>query len=190
MIQKQSNNRRSERAHIHQEQETCGRSGVQQRACSSFFSDVKGIVHREFVPPNTAVNYDFYSYCDILRRLRENVRRKRPAHGRNHNWLHQDKEPAHTALKTTEFATNNNMVIVPHPPCSPDLAPCDFALFPKLKMKLKGRRFETVSYIQRESQRYSPTLRKMASTVLLKHKNRWDRCISSQGDYFEDGRQN
>jgi hypothetical protein len=35
---------------------------------------------------------------------------------------------------------------------SPDLAPCDFALFPKLKMKLKGQRFETVSDIQRESQ--------------------------------------
>jgi hypothetical protein len=50
--------------------------------------------------------------------------------------------------------TNNNIVIVPHPPYSPDLAPCDFALFPKLKlkMKLKGLRFETVSDIQRESQ--------------------------------------
>jgi hypothetical protein len=43
------------------------------------------------------------------------------------------------------------MVIVPHPPSSPDLAPCNFALVPKLKMKLKGR-FETVSDIQREAQ--------------------------------------
>jgi hypothetical protein len=56
-----------------------------------------------------------------------------------------------TSLKTTEFLTNNNIVIVPHPPYSPDLVPCDFALFPKLKMKLKGRRFETVPGIQRES---------------------------------------
>jgi hypothetical protein len=44
------------------------------------------------------------------------------------------------------------MVIVPHPPYSPYLAPCDFALFPKFKMKLKGRRFETVSHIQKKSQ--------------------------------------
>jgi transposase len=58
----------------------------------------------------------------------------------------------HTSLKTTEFVANNNMVIVPHPPYRPDLAPCDFTLFPKLKMKLKGRRFETVSNIQREWQ--------------------------------------
>jgi hypothetical protein len=43
------------------------------------------------------------------------------------------------------------MVIIPYLPYSPDLAPCDFALSPKLKMKLKGC-FETVSDIQRESQ--------------------------------------
>jgi hypothetical protein len=69
----------------------------------------------------------------------------------NHNWLlHHDNAPTHTSLKTTEFVTNN-MVIIPHPPSSPDLAPFDFTLFPKLKMKLKGR-FETVSDIQRELQ--------------------------------------
>jgi hypothetical protein len=44
------------------------------------------------------------------------------------------------------------MVIIPHPPYSPYLAPSDFALFSKLKMKLKVRRFETVSDNQSESQ--------------------------------------
>jgi hypothetical protein len=73
---------------------------------------------------------------------------------RNHNWiLHHDDAPVHTSLKTTEFVTNNNMVIVPHPPYSPDLAPPrNFALFPKLKMKLNRRRIETMSEIQRLSQ--------------------------------------
>jgi hypothetical protein len=32
---------------------------------------------------------------------------------------------------------DSNMVIIPHPPYTLDLAPCDFALFLKLKMKLK-----------------------------------------------------
>jgi hypothetical protein len=58
------------------------------------------------------------------------------------------------------------MVIIPHPPYLPDLAPCDFALSPKFKMKLKGRCFETVSDIQREFQ--VTALRKMTSTVVLK----------------------
>jgi hypothetical protein len=44
--------------------------------------------------------------------------------------------------------TNNNTAIVPHSPYTLDLATCDFAMFPKLKMKLKGRHFETVFGIQ------------------------------------------
>jgi hypothetical protein len=72
---------------------------------------------------------------------------------RNHNWLlHHDNVPAHTSLNTTEFVTNSNMIISPHPLYLPELAPHDFALFPKLKMKLKGQRFESVSGIQRELQ--------------------------------------
>ena len=33
---------------------------------------------------------------------------------------------------------------VPQPPYSPDVGPCDFWLFPKLKEKLKGCRYETI----------------------------------------------
>jgi hypothetical protein len=40
-------------------------------------------------------------------------------------------------MTTQEFVTNNNMVIIPHPLYSQDLALCDFALFPELKMKLR-----------------------------------------------------
>jgi hypothetical protein len=115
-----------------------------------YFFRRKRIVHCEFVPLNTTVNSDFY--CDVLRSSRENVRRNRTELWRNQNWLlHHDNAHVHTSLKTTEFVTNN-MVIVPHPPYSSDLTPCDFASFPKLKMKLKGRSFETASDIQRESQ--------------------------------------
>jgi hypothetical protein len=60
------------------------------------------------------------------------------------------------------------MVIVPHPPYSPDLATCDFMLFPQLKMKLKGRRFETVSDIQRELQVILDSIKENGSTALLK----------------------
>jgi hypothetical protein len=58
----------------------------------------------------------------------------------------------HTSLKTTEFVTSDSMVIIPHPPYQLDLARCDSALFPKLKMKLKGHHFGTMSNIQRKLQ--------------------------------------
>jgi hypothetical protein len=36
------------------------------------------------------------------------------------------------------------------PPYSPDLAPCDFFLFPKMKLKLKGQRSESTEEFQVE----------------------------------------
>jgi hypothetical protein len=105
---------------------------------------LNGIVHREFVPPNITVN------SDVLRRLRENVQWKRPEHWCNYNWLlHHDSAPTHASRKTTEFVANN--IIIPYRLYLPDISPCYFVFFPNLKMKLKGRCFETVSDMQRES---------------------------------------
>jgi len=44
------------------------------------------------------------------------------------------------------------MTTVPHPAYSPDLAPCDFYMFPKMKLRLKGRRFISIEEIQAELQ--------------------------------------
>jgi hypothetical protein len=50
------------------------------------------------------------------------------------------------------------MIIIPHRPYLPDLASCDFDLFPKLKMKLMAC-FETMSDIQRELQAVLDTIK-------------------------------
>jgi transposase len=76
----------------------------------------------------------------------------------------------------------------PPPPYSPDLAPCDFFLFPKMKIKLKGRRFSTVEEIQAKSQKVLKTLtQKDFQDSFRSWQKRWDRCVRSQGDYFEGG---
>jgi hypothetical protein len=50
------------------------------------------------------------------------------------------------------------MSIIPYPLDSTDLASCDFLLFPKMKLKLKGSRFDTIEEIQAESPRVLDTL--------------------------------
>jgi len=149
------------------------------------FFDLKGIVHKEFVPPGQTVNAAFY--VEVLRRLRENVRRKRPDQWQNNTWLlRRHNAPAHAALLTRRFLTDNNMTVVPQPPYSPDLAPSGLFSFPKLKMKLKGRRFQTVEEIQAELQAVLNTLRENDFQECFKNwQRRWDRCQTSEGDYFE-----
>ena len=66
------------------------------------FFDQEGIVHREFVPPGMTVNADFY--CGVLRRLRENVRRKRPQKWQNQNLIiHHDNARLTGPLKFRSF---------------------------------------------------------------------------------------
>jgi len=61
------------------------------------FFDVKGIVHKEFVSTGQNLNSGFY--CDVLRRLRENVRRRRPKLWQEQIWLlHHENFRPHTAV--------------------------------------------------------------------------------------------
>ena len=109
------------------------RSSIKSMLICFFYQ--KGIVHKESVSPGQTVNAAFY--VAVLKRLQENVRRERPDQWRNSTWLlHHDNAPGYAALLTRWFLTNNSMNVVPHPPYSPNLAPSDFFLFPKLKMKL------------------------------------------------------
>jgi hypothetical protein len=77
------------------------------------------------------------------------------------------------------------MTVLPHPPYSPDLASSDFLLFPKLKMKLKGPRFQTEE-IQAGSQAVLNTLRENDFQKCFKtRQRRWQCCQASEGEYFE-----
>ncbi|KAL4120451.1 hypothetical protein QTP88_013142 [Uroleucon formosanum] len=111
------------------------------------FFDIEGIIHYEFVPHGQTVNQVFYK--DVLIRLRERIRKKRPEKWRNGTWfLHHDNAPAHSALSIREFLADKKIPVVPHPSYSSDLAPCDFFLFPRLKSALKGQRFQDVEEIK------------------------------------------
>jgi len=89
----------------------------------------------------------------VLKRLRDSVRKRRPEVWRSGNWfLHHDNAPAHTALSVQQFlAKENNMAVIPHPPYSPDLAPCDFFLFPHMKGQMKGKRFADISEVKKKT---------------------------------------
>jgi histone-lysine N-methyltransferase SETMAR len=80
-------------------------------------------------------------YIDNLRRPRDAVRRKRPEIWRANRWfLLHDNAPAHRSCLATRFLAKNNVTTLEHPPYSPDLAPADFYLIPRLKSALEWRR--------------------------------------------------
>jgi len=103
----------------------------------------KGIVRHEFVPRGQMVNKQLYQ--EVLARLRDAVRRKMPELWENQTWmLHHDNAPTHASLLTRSCLAKHQTSVVPHPPYSPDLAPADFFLFPKLKTTFKDRHFQII----------------------------------------------
>jgi len=70
------------------------------------------------------------------------VRRKWPQLWESGDWqLHHNNARTHSLALVQAFLAKHHITQVCQPPYSPDLAPCDFWLFPKLKSLLKGRRF-------------------------------------------------
>ena len=77
----------------------------------------------------------------FLREFRKRFRRKRPALFKSAQWhFHQDNAPVHNSILVTDYLTKMGIKTVPQPPYRPDLSPCDFWLFPKLR----GWRYETI----------------------------------------------
>ena len=71
---------------------------------------------------------------------------------------------------------------VPQPSYTPDLAPCDFCLFPKLR----GCRYETIEVMEEAVTKVIDTLtQEDFHGVFQKLFERYNKCIAAGGDYFE-----
>ena len=51
-------------------------------------------------------------------------------------------------MSVREFLATKQIGVLEHPAYSPDLAPSDFLLFPKIKEILKGRHFDDIDDIR------------------------------------------
>ena len=111
------------------------------------------------------------------------VRTRRPKSGIT---LHHDNAPAHTAAATREFLASEGVQLMSHPPYSPDLAPCDFFLFPHVKKQLRRTRYECPQDAIRTFTRAIDSMDKVTwSEVWKSWFQRMALCMEAQGGYFE-----
>jgi transposase len=119
----------------------------------------------------------------VLKRLREAVRRKMlQLWTKQSGVLHRDNAPAHSSFIVRNFLAKTETTVVPQPPYSPELAPADFFLFPKLKSTVKGRRFGTFDEIKKNS---TKELFAIPQEAFQSWQKRWERYVASEGKYFE-----
>ena len=76
--------------------------------------------------------------------------------------------------------------ILPHPPYSPDMAPSDFYLFPKLKSHLRGtQNGSNEGLIEAVNEYFGNQEKAFYFEGIKKLKQRWAKCIALKGNYIE-----
>jgi transposase len=76
------------------------------------------------------------------------------------------------------FLAKRSIPLVRQAPYSPDMAPCNFWLFPKLKLPLKGTRFESREDIMRNAMAQLNTIPKDAFQKCFQQwRDHWDMCV-------------
>ena len=109
-------------------------------------------------------------------------RRKRQALFKSgHCHFHENNAPVHNSILVTDYLTKMGLKTVPRPPYSPDLAPWDFWLVPKLR----GCRYETIEMKEAVTKVIDRLTEENFHGAFQKLLERYDKCIDAEGDYFE-----
>ena len=147
------------------------------------FFDSTGMIYIHWVPTGQTVNKEYY--VEVLREFRKRFGRKRPALFKSGQWhFQQDNTPVYNFILVTDYLTKMGIKTVPQPPYSPDLAPCDFWLF----TKLRGCRYETIEEMKEAVTKVIDTLTEADfHGAFQKLLERYNKCIAAGGDYFEGG---
>ncbi len=113
------------------------------------FFDFQGVVYREFVGGQTITGE---VYLKILQGLLQAIQHRRIRLWRSGLFvLHQDNASAHTCDDVQHWIGRHHIRVLDHPPYSPDLAPCDFWIFNRLKKHLRGIRFPDLNTLEFET---------------------------------------
>ena len=134
------------------------------------------------VPTERTVNKEYY--FEVLREFRKRFRRQKPALFKWGRWhFHQDNAPVHNSILVTDYLTKMGVKTVPQLPYSPDLAPCDFYLFPNIR----GCCYETIEEMKEAVTKVIDTIiQEEFHGVFQNLLERYNKWIAAGGDYFEE----
>ncbi len=150
------------------------------------FFDSQGMIYSEFVQCPLTVNQGIFQ--GILRRFdAAHSRRHRHAVVNGHKFIHLDNAPAHNAGYTQTLLWILGWTRLPHSPYSPDLSPCDFWLFSRIKKDMRGIRYRSTAALKEAvaNQIADIPSADYQSAIQVSWPKRWRKCLAEQGNYFE-----
>ena len=108
-----------------------------------FFNSCGPVVQ---IPSETGKSITGKFYKDVvLKKVKKFYKKKRPSVGLKGTFLLHDNAQTQKCNVVVDFLDKEKVKVIKHPPFSPDLSPCDFFLFPRLKKMPSGRKYHTKS---------------------------------------------
>ena len=158
---------------------------VSSKKMYAIFFNSSGPVVQVPGPSGQSVTGQFYKNF-VLKKVKEFYNKKRPSKGWSGVHLLHDNTSSHKCEVVKYFFGFWKGESFNHPPYSPDLSPCDFFLFPRLKKILSGNKF--TSRCSLGSSIYQ-CLQQIPKEDYLSAFRDWvkrlQKCVSVKEEYFE-----
>lgn len=106
------------------------------KVMATIFWDSHGIIHIDYLGKGKTITGAYYAA--LLDKFYAEIKKKRPHLARKKILFYHDNAPAHSSGIVAAKMHELGYELLPHPPYSPDLAPCDYYLFPNMKKCLAG----------------------------------------------------
>ncbi|KAJ8705419.1 hypothetical protein PYW08_012465 [Mythimna loreyi] len=156
---------------------------IGRKSYGTVFWDLQGVIYIDYLEKGKTITGLYYA--DLLGRFDAELKKKRPHLAKKKVLFHHDSAPVRTSAAAMAKLVELRYELLPHPPYSPDLAPCDFFLFPNLKKSLAGNRYGSNNVIAATEAYFAEFDKKYFSDGLKKLEHRWALCIVLKGDYVE-----
>ena len=151
---------------------------------ASVFWDGDGILLIDYLQKGQTINGTYYA--SLPTQLREKIKIKRSGKLTKGVLFHQDNASVHMSVIAMAAIHDCGFKMIKHPPYSPDLAPSDFHLFPKLKTAISGTHFQSdddvIHVVDDFLNGQGKDFFKNGIETLKHH---WQKCIDTEGDYVE-----
>ena len=155
------------------------------RMLYAIFFDSKGPVLQDPVPKGSSVTGKFYRES-VLTQFVDFYQKLRPHTGVHGIKLLHDNAPARKSAIVQEYLKESGLNVLDHPPYSPDLSPCDFWLFQRLKEMLAGHPFESrcgIGSAVYQCLQHIP--KEDYQAAFWKWVDRCKMCVEADGAYFK-----
>jgi len=122
------------------------------------FWDSQGVIYIEYLKKGKTVTGLYYA--ELLGRFAAELQNIRPHLAKKKVLFHHDNAPAHISALAKAKLVELGYELLPHPPYSPDVAPCDFFLFPNLKKSLAEQKLASNEEVVAATEAYFADLEK------------------------------